>query len=314
MAGADIAEVARRHAERHLLAGAIGGQQPALEVVDHLGHHARPVDRIDRADGLARLESVVIRHRLDDVLGVVEHAFDGQVEDVRVLQAEHLRGLERAHLAVRAQHEHADAILAAHRVLGRAAGVAGGCPEDVQLQAGAAQCVLEQVAEQLHRHVLEGQRRAVRQAQQLQRRAALLAQRTQRGNVRRVVARTCVAVHLGGVGLARQRAQVVGGDVVAEAREDLERQVGVGQLAPGFQFVGRNLRVLLRQVEPAVRRQAAQQDLGERLRHVMAARRLVLHERGRLSSVLPCAGASRRTAPSAATRCRGWRRSRASRA
>ena len=60
-------------------------------------------------------------------------------------------------------HEDAHALLAAHRVFGRAAGVAGGRAQDVQLFAAARQFVLEQVAQQLHRHVLEGQRRAVGQ-------------------------------------------------------------------------------------------------------------------------------------------------------
>jgi hypothetical protein len=58
--------------------------------------------------------------------------------DVGVLQAEHLRLLERAHAAVRAEHEDAHALLAAHRVLGRAAGVAAGGAQDVQLFAAAA--------------------------------------------------------------------------------------------------------------------------------------------------------------------------------
>ena len=78
------------------------------------------------------LERQVVAHRLDDVLAVVEHALDGDVVDVGVLQAEHLRLLERAHAAVRAQHEHAHALLAAHRVLGRAAGVAAGRTQDVE--------------------------------------------------------------------------------------------------------------------------------------------------------------------------------------
>jgi hypothetical protein len=64
---------------------------------------------------------------------------------------------------VRRGHEDPHALLAAHRVFGGAAGVAGGRAQDVQLLAAAAQFVLEQVAQQLHRHVLEGQRRAVGQ-------------------------------------------------------------------------------------------------------------------------------------------------------
>jgi hypothetical protein len=83
--------------------------------------------------------------------------------DVGVLQAEHLRLLEGAHAAVRAEHEDAHALLAAHGVFGRAAGVARGGAQDVELLAAAGQFVLEQVAQQLHGHVLEGQRRAVGQ-------------------------------------------------------------------------------------------------------------------------------------------------------
>ena len=50
-----------------------------------------------------------------------------------VLQAEHLRLLERAHAAVRREHEDAHAALAAHRVFGGAAGVARGRAQDVEL-------------------------------------------------------------------------------------------------------------------------------------------------------------------------------------
>ena len=108
-----------------------------------------------------RLEGVVVGHRLHHVLRIVEHAVDGDIVDVRVLQRIHLRALERAHLAVRRQHEHADAALAAHRVFGSGAGIAGSRAEDVQLVVLLCQRILEQVAEQLHRHVLERQRRAV---------------------------------------------------------------------------------------------------------------------------------------------------------
>jgi hypothetical protein len=88
--------------------------------------------------------------------------------DVVVLQAEHLRLLEGAHAAVRAGHEDAHALLAAHGVFGRAAGVAAGGAQDVELLRRGAQFVLEQVAQQLHGHVLEGQRGAVGQGFQPQ--------------------------------------------------------------------------------------------------------------------------------------------------
>jgi hypothetical protein len=79
------------------------------------------------------------------------------------MQAEHLRLLERAHAPVRAGHEDAHTLLAAHGVFGRAAGVAAGGAQDVELLAAAGQFVFEQVAQQLHRHVLEGQRGAIGQ-------------------------------------------------------------------------------------------------------------------------------------------------------
>jgi hypothetical protein len=230
VAGADIAEVPRRDRERDLLIVRAGRLQVAAEVVHHLRHHARPVDRIDGADLVAGLEFEVVRHRLDHVLAIVEHAFDGDVEDVRILQAEHLRGLEGAHLGVRRQHEDADAALAAHRVLGRAAGVARGGAEDVQLIVVLRQRVLEQVPEQLHRHVLEGQGRAVRQALQDQLSPVALFQHAQRRDLAARLVGARVAVDLGRVGLAGQRLQVGVGDVGGELAQDLVGEIGVGQL------------------------------------------------------------------------------------
>ena len=110
------------------------------------------------------LEVGIGRDCLDHVLAVVEDTLEGDVEDVRVVETEHLRLLERAHAAVRAEHEDLDAGLAAHRVLGRRTGITGGRAEDVQFGVVTSQRVLEEVADQLHRHVLEGERGAVGQA------------------------------------------------------------------------------------------------------------------------------------------------------
>ena len=221
VAGEDVAEVAGGHGEGHRLADLLRHGEIALEVVHHLRHDARPVDRVDRADAIARLERRIVADRLDDVLAVVEHAAHGDVEDVRVLQRVHLRRLERAHLAVRREHEHAHAALAAHGVLGRRTGVARGRTEDVELRSGPRQHVLEQIAEELHRQVLEGQRRPVGQCQQVQ-------ARLQRLDRRDVLA----AEHRGRVGPLQQRLEVRLGNVVRVAADDLERQLRVGQLPP----------------------------------------------------------------------------------
>ena len=71
----------------------------------------------------ARLLSAEERWRLialieESLLDVVEDAFDLDVVDVGVGQAEPLRLLERAHAAARREHEDLDAALAAQRMLG----------------------------------------------------------------------------------------------------------------------------------------------------------------------------------------------------
>jgi hypothetical protein len=131
-------------------------------------------------------------------------------------QTEHLRLLEGAHAAVGRGHEHAHTLLAAHRVLGGAAGIAAGRAEDVELRAAAAELVLEQVAQQLHRHVLEGERGAV--GQRLEVHAVFeLAQRHD----------LVAAEHLDRVRLRAERLQFFRRDVVDVERQDLVGQLGV---------------------------------------------------------------------------------------
>ncbi len=193
-------------------------EEVAAEVVDDLRDDARPVDRVDGADRVARLEGGVAADRLDDVLAVVEDAVDREVVDVRVRQREHLRGLERAHASLRRQHEDAHVRLAAHRVFGRAAGVARCRADDVQHAARPRERVLEQVAEQLHREVLERERRAVRQLQQREARS-IRGERRERRDRR-------VAERLGRVRLRDDRPQVGGRHVGREQPHDLERELG----------------------------------------------------------------------------------------
>jgi hypothetical protein len=50
---------------------------------------------------------------------------------------------------------------------------------------------------------------------------------------------------------------------VDELRQHRERQLGIRQLAPGVQFGARHLRIGLGQVQAAIGRQAAEQDVAE---------------------------------------------------
>ena len=172
------------------------------------------------------------------------------------MQAEHLRLLKGAHAPVRAEHEHANALLAAHGVFGGAAGVAAGGTQDVELLAAAAQFVLEQVAQQLHGHVFESQRGAVGQGFQIKAVGELFQ--------RRDFAR---AEHLGRVGCLADRLQVSRWNVVDVERQDLERQRGVALGLPYAAQAGQvgraQLRIALGQVQPAIGRQAFQQDVAK---------------------------------------------------
>ena len=265
--GQHVAEVAAGHGERDLLRLAVGavrlagrGQQIAPEVIHHLGHHACPVDGIDAADAVPFLEGEVTRDGFHEVLAVVEHALDGDVVDVVVHQAEHLRALEGTHPAGRREHEHAQVLAAAHGVFGGAAGIPRGGTDDVQPAVLFEQRVLEQPAQQLHGHVLEGQRGAVGELLDVQRALRV------RGRLQRHQGRDVFGAEDGRrVGLVDQAFQVVGRDVIAVARQHLEGQVGVGQAAPRLQRGVVDLRDAGRHHQAAIGRQAAEQDVGETL-------------------------------------------------
>ena len=204
VAGADVAEVARRHGKGDLLVVRFRGQEVTLEVIDDLRRDARPVDRIDGPDLVFLLELGVIGNRLDDILRVIKQPGDGDIEDVGVGQRIHLGALKGAHLAIRRKHEDLDVVLATHGVFGRRTGVAGGRAKDVDRLATLVEHVFEQIAEQLHGHVLEGQRRAVREFLRVQ----AVFQFGQRRNPGCVAAVAGVAIDIGGIGLADQRLQI----------------------------------------------------------------------------------------------------------
>ena len=294
VAGADVAEVAGRHGEVDDIVVARRRLEVPGEVVHDLSQQTGPVDRVDGADRVATLEAEVGRDRLDEILAIVEDAVDGDVVDVRLLQAEHLRLLERAHPAERRQHEDLDAALAFQGVLGGAAGVARCRAQDVEPAAAARELVLEGLADELHRDVLERERRAVRQAEHEDARL----ERPQRHDAR-------VAEDVGAVGSQQHRAQVVGRDVVDEARQHREGELGIRELAPRSERRRVDGRVALGNVEAAVGREPFEQDRREPGADGLAARADVLHGRaGRtpraVTPDLPCGCARSPPAPSAA--------------
>ena len=195
---------------------------------------------------------------LDEVLAVVEDAVDGDVDDVLVEEGEHLCALEGGHAPGGGEHDDGKSASAAQRVLGGGAGVAGGSADDGQPVAAAGELVFEEFAEELHRHVLEGGRRAVREVRDVQ-----------VGTLQGVDGDDLGVGEGGGaVGAGRDRAQVAGGDVIDEEGDDAGGHGRVAVLAQDdaqlVQVGARQRRVLLGQVEAAVGGEAFQEDVTER--------------------------------------------------
>ena len=147
MSGAYITEVAGRHRKRDLFIIGLRRGKVAFEIVNNLRRYARPIDRVDCTNLVLCLESVIVGHRLHQVLRIVEHAFNGNVENIVILQRIHLRALKARHLTMRREHEHADTAFSPHCIFRRRTRVAGGRAEDVQFVVLFTQRIFEQVAE-----------------------------------------------------------------------------------------------------------------------------------------------------------------------
>jgi len=261
--GEDVAKVSGRHAEAHLLrAGGLLNTERRVKIVDDLRENAGPVDGVDRAQPAGIAERQIVEEILDDVLAIVEGAFDSQVADVIVQHRGHLAFLHRADPALRVHHEDADARAAAHAVDRGAAGVAAGRRDNVQFAARLAQRIFEEVAEKLQRDILEGEGRPVKQLQQVDR--PDLHHRRDFGMAEgRVTARHDAAQ--GGVR-----------DVVRKEPDDLEREILVAQRAPSRQAVA-DIGDGRRQIQPAVASQAGENGLLKRQRLAAAAGAHIAH-------------------------------------
>ena len=164
-AGEDVAEVAGRHRERSSGPAA----RRSGHVVDDLGHHPGPVDRVHGRQPHARSRNALVgEQRLHEVLAVVEGALDGDVVDVGRVDRGHLAALHVAHPAGRVEHDDVEVRPADAGLDGGRAGVARGGDDDRGPLAAAGELVVEQPADELERDVLEGQRRAPEELEQVE--------------------------------------------------------------------------------------------------------------------------------------------------
>ena len=164
IAGEHVAEIAGRHREGDLAVRRAKRDRRG-EVVDDLRDDARPVDRVDAGEPHPIAEAVVVEQALHDRLAIVERAFDRKRVHIRLGRRRHHAPLHVRDAAVRIERDHVDLIAAAERLDGRAAGIARGRDHDGGTLAALDQRVIHQPRQELHREVLEGERRTVKQLQ-----------------------------------------------------------------------------------------------------------------------------------------------------
>ena len=109
---------------------------------------------------------VMIEQPLHDRLAIVERAFDGERVNVGCARRRHHPPLHVGNPTVRKQHDQIDIVETRKRIDRGAAGIAGGCDHDGGALRALRQHMIHQPRDQLHRHVLERQGRAVKQLQQ----------------------------------------------------------------------------------------------------------------------------------------------------
>ena len=185
--------------------------------------------------------------------------------DIRRARRRHLPLLHRRDLAVGEKDEDVGAVAAGKCVDRSTAGVAGGGADDGCALAALGKHMVHQPREQLHCHILEGQRRAVEELED-EGVGAGLYQRADR-----IVPESCI-------GLAHQPLEDGCRDLAAkERRQHANGKVGISQAAHGADVGGRKLRPFAGHVKPAVARQPGQHRVGKSKHGRIPAGTHILH-------------------------------------
>ena len=162
---------------------------------------------------------------------------------------------------LREQHDQVDIVEAGKGIDRGAAGVARGCDHDGGALRAFCQHVIHQPRDQLHRHVLERERRAVEQLQQ-KLIGSDLVERHHRGMTE------------GGIGLVRHAAEIGVGDFAGGKRlDDVDRDFPIGFSEKARDGLGRKLRPGFRHVESAVAGKPGQHHIAKAQRGGLPPRR-----------------------------------------
>ena len=209
----------------------------------------------------------MIEHALHERLAIVERAVDGDGADIGRAGRRHHAPLHVGNAAVRKQHHEIDLGAVAKRFDGGAAGIARSGDHDGAALAARGQHMVHQPRQQLHRQVLEGERRPVKQFEHESVRAEL-RQRRDRGMAELAI------------GLARHAGEIGLGDGAPDERPDhLDGDFGIGTAGKAGDGPGLEPRPGLRHIEAAVAGEAREHGFGEAKGRGLAPGRDVMHRR-----------------------------------
>ena len=239
-----------RHGEIHRARGRAERDRGG-EIIHHLRHDPRPVDRVDARQRDRIAKAVMVEHRLHDRLAIVERAFDRERMHVGRARRRHHPPLHVGDAPVREQHDQIDIVETRERIDRGAAGIARGRDHDGGALVALGQHVIHQPRDQLHRDVLERQRRAVEQLQHELIGPDLIERHHSR-------------MTEGRVGFVRHAAEIGVGDLARRERLDhVDRDFPIGPAEKGGDGLMRELRPDLRHVEAAVAGKPGQHHIAE---------------------------------------------------
>ena len=270
----DVAEIPGRHGEVHRSLRRAERYRRG-EIINHLRHDPRPVDRVDAGQRDRVAKAVVIEQPFHDRLAIVESAFDRQRMDIGSTRRRHHPPLHVGDPPVRKQHDQVDIVETGERVDRGTPGIARGRDHDGGALRAPGQHMVHQPRDQLHRDVLERQRRTVKQFQH------------------ELIGTGLVERHHGrmaerGVGLIGHAAEIGIGDFAADKRADhLDRDFPIRPPQKSGDGFRRKLWPDFGHVEAAVAGKPGQHHVAETKGRGLAPGRNILRQTGLQRRWLP---------------------------
>ena len=158
-----IAEVSRRHTKHSRTTKFLDRSY----VIDNLGHHPHPVDRVNSRKLVGVTKFLVVKHRFNQVLAIIKCAINSDSVHIWRSQCRHLSALHIAHSIVWVEHHEVDISTRRHTIKRRATSVATGRTNNHHAFVALRQNIVKQLANKLQRHIFKRQCRPVKQFEQI---------------------------------------------------------------------------------------------------------------------------------------------------